>query len=70
MTIYAEGIIFYLILADCIAYNVLVWSKGKLHDKVNHWISDYFPLKKTIGVWYLIMVVWLGTALFRLQIAF
>ncbi len=68
MTIYAEGIIWYVLLADCITYNILTWSKGKMHDRVNHWISDYFPLKKAIGLWYLVMMIWLGSALYRMQI--
>jgi hypothetical protein len=68
MPIYAEGIIWYLILLDAVIYNILCWTQGKWHDKATHWVSKYFPMKKVVGVWYLIMVLWLGSALLRMDI--
>lgn len=68
MNLYAEGILWYLILLDAIIFNVLCWTKGKLHQKVAHWASDYFPLNKFFAIVYLILVLWVGLALLRLQI--
>ena len=68
MPIYAEGILWYLVLLDCIIYNVLCWTKGKWHNKLTHWISQHFPLNKFMGLWYLILVLWLGYTLLRMEI--
>ena len=68
MPIYAEGILWYLVLLDCIAYNVLCWNKNKWHNKLTHWISEHFPLNKFMGLWYLLLVLWLGFALLRMEI--
>jgi len=68
MPYYIEGILWYLILLDSIVYNLLCWTKGKWHDKMTHWISAYFPFNKFVGLLYLIMTIWVGFALYRLQI--
>ena len=68
MPIYAEGILWYLVLLDCIGYNILCWTKDKWHNKLTHWISEHFPLNKFMGLWYLIIVLWLGFALLRMEI--
>ena len=71
MGIYVEGIIWYLLCLDCLGYNILSWMKGtKIHNQVNHWISDYFPLNRFFGLFYLLMVIWLGFALYRMQVVF
>ena len=66
--LFTEGIVWYLFLADCIVYNVMCWSKGKWHKKLTHWLSGYFPLNKYFGVFYLILVLWLGYALYRMTL--
>ena len=66
--IYGEGILWYLFLLDCLIYNVFVWSKGKWHDKTEHWMSSWFPLNKFFGLWYLILIFWLGFALYRMKL--
>ena len=68
MPLYVEGLVWYLVLLDALIYNVLAWAKGRWHEKATHWISDYFPINKFIGLWYLIMVLWVGFALLRMQI--
>jgi hypothetical protein len=68
MPIYAEAIFWYLILVDALIYNVLVYSKGKWHKKTAHWVSPWFPFNKFVGLLYLVLVLWVGFALLRLQI--
>jgi hypothetical protein len=66
--LYTEGIVWYLILLDCIIYNVMSWSKGKLHKKLTHWISGYFPLNRYFAFFYLIITLWLGYTLYRMNL--
>jgi hypothetical protein len=66
--IYAEGIIWYLLLVDCLSYMFLSFSQGKLHDKVGHWASNWFPLNKFFSIFYLFLVLWLGFALYRMKL--
>ncbi len=68
MPFYVEGILWYLFLLDCIIYNVMVWTKDKWHNKFTHWVSEHFPLDKFFGIYYLFLIIWLGFALYRMQI--
>jgi len=68
MTTYIEGVIWYLILIDCIIYNVMAWTQGKKHNKLTHWISEYFPLNRFMGFYYCILVIWLGYTLYRMKL--
>ena len=63
MPLYAEGILWYLLLIDCLIYNVLAWKR-----KQTHWASDHVPVTRLLGLFYLIATLWLGFALLRLQI--
>jgi len=66
MPTFTEGIIWYLILIDCIIYNCLSWLKGK--KKATHWVSEHLPLNKFMGIVYLLLVLWLGFALYRMKL--
>lgn len=66
MVLYIEGVIWYLVLLDAMIYNILSWKKTK--DTASHWISGYLPLNPFLGAVYLILVLWLGFTLWRLQI--
>tara|TARA_Y100000310_G_scaffold326771_1_gene392124 strand:- start:2219 stop:2443 length:225 start_codon:yes stop_codon:yes gene_type:complete len=68
MQIYVETILFYLFLLDCLAYNVLAWTKDKWHNKLTHWASQHFPLNKLMAAYYLSIILWLGFALYRMQL--
>ncbi len=65
---YTEGLVWYLFFLDCLIYNVMAIGKGKWHQKETHWLSDYFPLNPFFGLFYLILVLWTGFALFRMQL--
>jgi len=64
MPLYVEGILWYLLLIDCLVYNYLSWRQ----KKGAHWISDHWPLNQFLGLVYLILVLWLGFALYRMSI--
>ena len=68
MPFYAEGLLWYIILLDSIIYNILAWTHGKWHKKMTHWVSKYFPIDKGVGLLYIILVLWVGFALLRMQI--
>jgi len=63
-----EAILFYIILADSLTVNILAWCCGKWYKKNYKWASKRFPLTKGWAVWYLILVLWIGYALFRLGV--
>jgi hypothetical protein len=64
MTIYTEGILFYLFLVDSLVYFVYAFFL----DKKEHWLSSYFKVNKFYSIFYLFIMVWLGFALYRMQI--
>ena len=66
--IYAEGILWYLFLIDCLIYNILTWTKKRWHNQFTHWVSEHFPLHKFFGFWYLFLILWLGHTLYRMQL--
>ena len=68
MQFYVEGIWWYVILVDALLYTFLAWSKGRLHTQTTHWLSPYFPLEKSVSIIYLVLVLWVGFALYRLQL--
>jgi len=67
MATYMEGILWYLVLLDCIIYNVMAWTYKK-HKKQYHWISKWFPLNRFMGFYYLVLVLWTGFTLYRMKI--
>ena len=68
MPIYMEGLVWYLLLVDALFYNVMAWMKGKGHQRKTHWVSVYFPLDQFFGFVYLILILWVGLALLRMDI--
>ena len=64
-----ESIIFYLILIDAIATNIVAWFFGKWYKKSAKGWAKHFPVTKAWATWYLVLVLWIGYALFRLGIA-
>lgn len=68
MTLYTEGILWYLVVLDCLAYNIMAWTKGKWHRSENHWLSHQFPLNRFFGLAYLLLLLWVGFTLYRMQL--
>ncbi|MBS3123814.1 hypothetical protein J4437_04235 [Candidatus Woesearchaeota archaeon] len=72
MVIYIEGLIWYLFLLDVIIYNFMSW-KGSCNGSCksvtkSHWLSVHWPLNRFFGLFYFILVLWLGYALYRMQL--
>ncbi|MBT4539393.1 hypothetical protein HOC32_03860 [Candidatus Woesearchaeota archaeon] len=63
-----EAIIYYLILLDVIIYNLLAWLDGKWYKKNFRLFSRQFPLTKGFGIYYFVLVLWIGLALWRLNV--
>ena len=63
-----EGIVWFLFLIDSITYNILVHTPKKWHKRTSHWAHKHFPLHPLIGVGYLLLVLWVGFALYRLNL--
>ncbi|MBI2102802.1 hypothetical protein HYT55_03110 [Candidatus Woesearchaeota archaeon] len=68
MPLYGEGILWYILIVDSIGYNILCWTRGKWHKKTTHWLSSYIPMNKVMGLLYLFLLLWIGSALGRLDI--
>ena len=69
MTFTIEAIIYYLVLIDSIGANITVWFFSKWYKKnIDKGIAKHFPASKGWALMYLILVLWVGCALWRLGI--
>ncbi len=66
--LYLEGLLWYLFLLDSIIYNIMVWTENKIHRQTSHWLTEWFPLNKFFGLFYLILLFWLGFTLYRMRL--
>lgn len=69
MTTTFEIILYFLVLADSIFANVAAW--GTFGDELTKRYSifgKYFPIRRGWTTYYLVLVIWLGWALFRLGV--
>ena len=64
-----EGIIWYLFALDCLTYIILTIT-ASMHKKETHHFFKGIPLHWTMAILYVVLVAWLGTALFRLGLIF
>lgn len=66
MNLSIEVIIFYILLIDSIAANLLAWSgEGAWFNKNFRIISRYFPLTKGWTTYYLVLVIFIGFILYK-----
>ena len=66
--IYTEGILWYFLLLDLVAYLIFAFAPSAWHQQTSHWISAYIPVNKVIAGGYLLLVLWLGFTLYRMQL--
>ena len=62
-----EEILWCLIFIDSIFANLIVWFFPNWYEKKFENMSKYFPVSKGWSLWYLVLVLWIGYALFRLD---
>ncbi len=60
-----EAIIFYLLLLDSIGCNLVVLFGEEWYTKHFRIISRFFPPAKGWALYYLILVLWIGSLLYR-----
>ena len=62
-----EEILWYLVFIDSVFTNLIIWFLPKWYEKKFKNVSKYFPTSKGWCLWYLILVLWIGYALLRLN---
>ena len=67
-----EAIIFYFLIVDCIVYAVLTFTHGEMHKKAEKalFLGKTIPFSPLVSVGYFVLVIWLGSALWRLGLLF
>lgn len=60
-----ESIIFYLLLIDSIAANLIAWHGAKWYSKHFRTVTRFFPLASGWTLYYLVLVLWVGSLLYR-----
>ncbi len=60
-----EAIIFYLLLIDSISCNLIVLFGEKWYVKHFRIVSRLFPPAKGWAAYYLVLVLWIGTLIYR-----
>lgn len=61
-----EAIIFYILLIDAISANIVAISGSGWYAKYLRTFSRWFPMAKGWAIYYLILVLWVGTLLYRM----
>lgn len=64
-----EAIIYYAILLDSIGANITIWCYSRWYKKnYSKGIFKHFPASKGWATAYLILVLWIGWLLLRLEV--
>ena len=66
MELSLEKILWFLVFIDSISTNIIVWFFPQWYEKKFNKMSKYFSATKGWSTWYLILVLWIGYALFRI----
>ena len=64
-----EKLLWYLLALDCLVYAAMTFS-ASYHSKKTHHFWKGIPLYWGMAVWYIVLVAWLGFALYRLGVLF
>ena len=65
-----EGIIFYLLLIDAVGCNLLVLFGSGWYGRHFRIFSRWFPPAEGWAIYYLILVLWIGSLLYRAGMLF
>ncbi|HUX35629.1 MAG TPA: hypothetical protein VMV71_01190 [Candidatus Paceibacterota bacterium] len=61
-----EAIIFYLLLLDSVSCNLIVLFGSNWYTSTFRIISRWFPPAEGWALYYLILVLWIGSFLYRM----
>tara|TARA_Y100000310_G_C20703481_1_gene832290 strand:+ start:3133 stop:3333 length:201 start_codon:yes stop_codon:yes gene_type:complete len=64
-----ERIIWYLLVLDCLGYAIMT-ATAMYHSKKTHHFWKGIPLHWAFALSYIVFIVWMGSALYRLGILF
>ncbi|PIR68217.1 hypothetical protein COU49_02645 [Candidatus Nomurabacteria bacterium CG10_big_fil_rev_8_21_14_0_10_35_16] len=53
-------VVFYLLLLDSAIVNILAWGRNGWYVRHFRTFSRYVPITKVWGLWYIILVAWVG----------
>ena len=61
-----EAVVFYLLVLDSVSANLFAWG-GANRWYIKHFrlVSQFFPLAKGWAFYYLVLVLWIGSLLWR-----
>tara|TARA_Y100000310_G_C20686917_1_gene819611 strand:- start:421 stop:645 length:225 start_codon:yes stop_codon:yes gene_type:complete len=69
MAVGIEAVIWYLVLLDSLGANIAAWffpkRSKKLLGKFGKF-AKHFPITKGWCAWYLVLILWVGSGLYRL----
>ncbi|HEC93918.1 MAG TPA: hypothetical protein ENI56_00910 [Candidatus Kaiserbacteria bacterium] len=65
---YIEAIIFYLLVIDSVSINIIALFGERWYLKHFRIFSRWFPPAEGWALYYLILVLWIGTLLLRLHL--
>ena len=68
MVLSIEAIIWYLVLIDSVGANIMTWCCAKWYKKNYKGFYKHFPATKGWALMYLLLVLWIGFALYRLGV--
>jgi hypothetical protein len=69
MQLSLEAILYYLVFIDALVAVFIAWSgRGEQFNSMLGLFSRYFPLTRGWTLYYLILVLWLGYALTRMDV--
>ncbi len=63
-----EAILFYLLVIDSVSCNLLVLFGSKWYTQHLRIFSRWFPPAEGWALYYLVLVLWIGTLLLRLNL--
>lgn len=63
-----EEIIFYLVLLDSLVAGTIAWCMPKTAKKFKKGFWKHFPITRGWSALYIILVLWIGYALYRLGV--
>ena len=63
-----EATIWYAVLLDSVGANFVAWFCPQWYEKNLAMFHKFLPLKKSWGLVYLVLTLWLGCVLHRLEL--